>query len=406
MLIICIVGWRLIKGQRLNLAIGQARDLRHRSGLCKRTFTRLPGLEMNLKDLRNRLSELDRQIIELIAERQTVVEEVGVSKRADGRATRDFAREKVVLDVAAEQANALGLPPELAEHLMQLLIRFSLTDQEQARIKAEGQGQGRKARVIGGGRMGQWFVDFLESQGFDITLADPLVKRVDVECVKDWQVADDVFAVTVIATPMRAAAEILLEMSKQGRKGLIFDIGSLKTPLIRGLRAMAKSGAKVTSIHPMFGPDTRLLSGKHVIFLDAGSAEATREAQSLFDSTMVQKSEMNLEEHDRLIAYVLGLSHALNIAFSEVLSESGEDVPRLENLSSTTFDAQLEVASRVVKENPHLYFEIQSLNRFGLEPLEGLSRAIQAIIDSVRNGDEEAFLKLMERGKDYLQRRD
>lgn len=361
---------------------------------------------MNLKNLRNRLSELDRQIIELIAERQSVVEKVGVSKRVDGRATRDFAREKVVFDVAAEQASALGLPPELAERLMQLLIRFSLTDQEQARIKAEGQGQGRQALVIGGGKMGQWFIDFLESQGFDITLADPVVKRVDVKCVKDWQVADDVFAVTVIATPIRAAAEILLEMSKQGRKGLIFDIGSLKTPLIRGLRAMAKSGAKVTSIHPMFGPDTRLLSGKHVIFLDAGSAEATREARSLFESTMAQKSEMDLEEHDRLIAYVLGLSHALNIAFSEVLSESGEKVPRLENLSSTTFDAQLEVASKVVEENPHLYFEIQSLNRFGLEPLEGLSRAVQAITDSVRNGDEEAFLKLMERGKDYLQRRD
>ncbi|MEC9305664.1 MAG: prephenate dehydrogenase dimerization domain-containing protein, partial [Pseudomonadota bacterium] len=107
----------------------------------------------------------------------------------------------------------------------------------------------------------------------------------------------------------------------------------------------------------------------------------------------------------RLIAYVLGLSHALNIAFSEVLSESGENVPRLENLSSTTFDAQLEVASRVAEENPHLYFEIQSLNRFGLEPLEGLNRAIQAITDSVRNGDEEAFLKLMKRGKDYLRRR-
>ncbi len=360
---------------------------------------------MKLRDLRNRLSELDRQIIELIAERQSVVEEVGASKRADGRATRDFAREKVVLDAASEQANALDLSPELAEQLMQLLIRFSLTDQEQARVKAEGQGQGRKALVIGGGKMGRWFVDFLESQGFDITLADPVVKRVDVNCVEDWRTTDDRFAVTVIATPLRAAAEILLEMSKQGRKGLIFDIGSLKTPLIDGLHAMAKSGAKVTSIHPMFGPDTRLLSGKHVIFLDAGSAEATREARSLFDPTMAQQSEMALEDHDRLIAYVLGLSHALNIAFFDVLSESGEDVPRLENLSSTTFDAQLDVAYKVAEENPHLYFEIQSLNRFGLEPLEGLSRAIHAITESVRNGDEDAFVKLMERGRDYLQRR-
>ena len=37
---------------------------------------------------------------------------------------------------------------------------------------------------------------------------------------------------------------------------------------------------------------------------------------------MVQQTEMSLTEHDRLIAYVLGLSHALNIAFFSVLAES------------------------------------------------------------------------------------
>jgi prephenate dehydrogenase len=35
----------------------------------------------------------------------------------------------------------------------------------------------------------------------------------------------------------------------------------------------------VTSLHPMFGPDTELLSGRHVIFIDLGNAEALSEAQ-------------------------------------------------------------------------------------------------------------------------------
>jgi chorismate mutase/prephenate dehydrogenase len=114
---------------------------------------------------------------------------------------------------------------------------------------------------------------------------------------------------------------------------------------------------------------------------------------------------MGLAEHDRLIAYVLGLSHALNIAFFAVLAESGESVPRLADLSSTTFDAQLEVASKVARENPQLYFEIQSLNKHGLEPLEGLVRAVQAISDAVRSGDEKAFVVMMENGKRYLESR-
>ncbi|MCP4833117.1 MAG: hypothetical protein GY886_12975, partial [Gammaproteobacteria bacterium] len=66
------------------------------------------------------------------------------------------------------------------------------------------------------------------------------------------------------------------------------------------------------------------------------------------------------------------------------------------------FDAQLEVATRVAQENPQLYFEIQSLNKHGLEPLEELLGAVQAISDAVRVGDEAAFIKLMEDGQRYL----
>ena len=69
--------------------------------------------------------------------------------------------------------------------------------------------------------------------------------------------------------------------------------------------------ARSRRLHPMYGPDTELLSGRHLIFVDAGCPEATAEAKALFSATMVEELDMSLEDHDRLIAYVLGLSHAL-----------------------------------------------------------------------------------------------
>lgn len=360
-------------------------------------------LPMDLRELRKRLNELDRQLIELIAERQSVVEKVGELKRSAGQATRDYAREKQVLDGVRAGAEELGIAPDVAEQVMRLLIQTSLTRQERARVRAEGQGDGQKALVIGGGgKMGRWFADFLDSQGYAVTIADPVNTLDGFPCAADWRTLPDDFAVTVIAAPLQVSADILAEMAERGHSGLIFDIGSLKTPLVAALRKLAATGARVTSLHPMFGPDAELLSGKHVLFLDAGCAEATQAAHALFASTMAQQTEMDLEEHDRLIAYVLGLSHVLNIAFFGVLASSGESVPRLADLSSTTFDAQLAVASKVAQENPQLYFEIQSLNKHGLEPLEALMRSLQTITDSVRNGDEAAFVELMERGRQYL----
>ncbi len=358
---------------------------------------------MTLEDLRQRLNQLDRQLIELIAERQAVVEQVGELKRSSSRATRDFEREKQVLDGARANARELGIEPDIAADVMRLLIQTSLTRQERARVSAEGMGNGQEALVIGGGgKMGRWFADFLASQGYLVTVADPFNAAEGFACVANWTEPGQDFAVTVVAAPLQESALILSAMAERGHAGLIFDVGSLKTPLIPALRKLAASGAHVTSVHPMFGPDTALLSGKHVLFLDAGSAAATREAQALFAPTMAEQTEMQLEEHDRLIAYVLGLSHALNIAFFSVLASSGESVPRLSDISSTTFDAQLAVASRVAAENPQLYYEIQSLNEFGIEPLVALQEAVEKIATSVRERDEAAFVKLMEDGRRYL----
>jgi chorismate mutase/prephenate dehydrogenase len=361
---------------------------------------------MSLDKLRTRLSDLDRQILDLVATRQGVVDEIGTVKQSSGKATRDFAREKQVLEMARSQATELGISPELAESLMELLIRSSLATQERARVRAEAQGRGRQALIIGGGgKMGQWFAEFFDSQGFEVTVADPISPGDRFKQVVDWRETPDSFDVTVIAAPIGITVAILEEMAAIGRQGLVFDIGSLKSPLKNALQKLAAKGTKVTSLHPMFGPDTDLLSGRHVLFLEAGSPEATKEARQLFASTMARQIEMKLDDHDRLIAYVLGLSHALNIAFFTALAESGEELPNFADLSSTTFDAQLDVAARVADESPQLYFEIQNLNPHGLAPLRELAKAVEQISQIVESGDEHAFVELMERGRRYLAER-
>jgi chorismate mutase / prephenate dehydrogenase len=195
---------------------------------------------------------------------------------------------------------------------------------------------------------------------------------------------------------------ILRELAERRPRGVVFDVGSLKSPLREPLRALAATGVRVTSIHPMFGPDTELLSGRHVILVDLGSAEANREVEALFASTMAEVVPMDLESHDRAVAYVLGLSHALNIAFFTALTESGETAWHLAHLSSTTFDQQLGVAARVAEENPHLYFEIQHLNDYGSESLAALLHAVERVRSVVRAGNEREFVSLMERGRSYL----
>src|SRR6201993_5167138 len=348
---------------------------------------------VTLEELRQRVTDIDRQLITLVAERKTVSEEVARVKRATGRSTRDYERERDVILGVRAMADERGVSPALAEELLRLLIRSSLTTQEQASVVARGAGSGRRALVIGGGgKMGGWFVSFLASQGFSVEVAD-------------WRSTDLKHDYIVLATPLGITDAILKDLALRRPAGVIFDVGSLKSPLRSGLLALKSNGCRVTSLHPMFGPDTELLSGRHVIFVALGHAEALASARELFAPTMAEQVVMSLDDHDRLIAYVLGLSHALNIAFFTALAESGETAPKLARMSSTTFDAQLDVATRVAQDSPELYYEVQSLNDYGAESLEALSPAAERGRPAVLSQAHDAFVALMRRGRDYLQDR-
>jgi chorismate mutase/prephenate dehydrogenase len=363
--------------------------------------------DVTLDDLRQRLNEIDRQLISLVAERKAVSAEVARVKRSTGYPTRDYERERDVILGVRASASELGVSPALAEELLRLLIRSSLTTQEQASVIARGAGTGRRVLVIGGGgKMGGWFVRFLMSQGFTVEVADPTGGPPGVPRVEDWRKGDlNQYDYIILATPLGTTDAILRDLALRRPTGVIFDVGSLKSPLRSGLLALKSHGCRVTSLHPMFGPDTELLSGRHVVFVDLGHAEALASARELFAPTMAEQVVMSLDDHDRLIAYVLGLSHALNIAFFTALADSGEAAPKLARMSSTTFDSQLDVATRVAQESPDLYYEIQSLNDYGAESLEALAKAVERIRAAVLTQDHGAFEALMRRGRDYLEDR-
>jgi len=360
----------------------------------------------SLEELRARLTAIDRELIALMAERQRLSRGVERAKRATGHATRDYRREREVILGVRSSAAQQGVSPDVAEQVLRLLIRSSLATQEQARVEASGQGNGRRALIIGGhGKMGRWFADFLSSQGFQLETADPAGSVDSYAHRSDWQESPLDHDIIVVATPLSVTAQVLHELALRRPSGLVFDLASIKTPLRNGLAALVAAGVRVTSLHPMFGPDTDLLSGRHVIYIDLGVPGALEGAQELFAATMAEKVVMTLDEHDRLIAYVLGLSHALNIAFFTALADSGEDAPRLARMSSTTFDSQLAVASRVADESPALYFEIQALNAYGAESLNALSLAVTRLQDMVKRGDQAGFAQMMERGRSYLHAR-
>ena len=362
-----------------------------------------PLTESDLLELRQRLDEIDTGIVDLIAERQAVVETIGEHKLKVGSPLRHYEREREVIDRGVARAESHGLSGAVAREILQTLIHHSLGKQEAHKLVQSDHGQGQRALVIGGlGRMGVWMSRYLDMVGYRVDVADPAGGKTPFTLVDDWQAVVDEYDLIVVAVPLRPSNEILLKLARIKPECLVFDIGSLKSPMREGLDAMRDAGCRVCSVHPMFGPDEIGLSGRHILFVDMGNEQALREARALFSHTAAECVDLSLEEHDEVMAWVLGLSHLVNIAFAGTLAESGEAVPLLRQISSSTFSAQLKVATQVVSENPHLYYEIQQGNINTGKVSAQFAKVLNELVNSVASSDEAVFTRYMESAKQRL----
>lgn len=354
-------------------------------------------LPPEIGELRDKLDQIDAAIIDLIAQRQAVVTQIGERKHRSGRALRDFSREREVIEKGVTRAEALGMPGGIAKDILERLIQYSLSNQERRTLVTSGHGQGRRALVIGGlGRMGDWMARYLDTIGYSVEVADTGTGESLFEQVPDWEVAVGRFDLIVVAVPLRAGNTILKRLAEMKPSALVFDIGSLKSPLREGLDAVRQAGLRACSVHPMFGPNELMLSGRHILFCEIGHADALTEARALFAHTAADCVDLSLDEHDEVMAWVLGLSHILNIAFASTIARSGEEVPLLARISSSTFNAQLKVATQVVSENPHLYYEIQQGNVRTGEVHDKFLAVLDELSRAVREGDEQSFVDAME----------
>ncbi|MEJ8569230.1 prephenate dehydrogenase/arogenate dehydrogenase family protein [Elongatibacter sediminis] len=350
-----------------------------------------------LARLRDRLDQIDDGIIDLIAEREAVVTTIGNHKLKTGLPLRHYEREREVIERGMERAESRGISGEMAREILETLIHHSLGNQETNKLSQTDHGQGRRALVIGGlGRMGEWMSRYLDMVGYRVDVADPAECETPFGRIDDWESALDDYDVVVVAVTLRPSNDILHRLAELRPRGLVFDIGSLKSPMRSGLEAMRQSGCRVCSVHPMFGPNEIGLSGRHILFVDVGHAEALAEARALFAHTAAECVDLSLEEHDEVMAWVLGLSHLVNVAFASALAQSGEAVPLLRQISSSTFNAQLQVAAQVVSENPHLYYEIQQGNVKTPDVVAHFRDVLDGLYRSIIEQDEGFWSRSME----------
>ena len=345
----------------------------------------------SLDALRQQIQETDRELLALAARRIALARQVGEEKRRADLPVVDYAQERVVLDRARAAADATGLDRQVAETILTALIRGAVSAQDRDRVRRASVGVGKTAVIVGGeGRMGRWLVRFLADQGFVTGTLDIRGLADENEWARQNLPAADL---VITATPPAATAELYDSWVSSPPAGVIADIASIKTPLLGSIRRLQEAGARVASLHPMFGPSVVLLRDCDVVICDTGDEAATKVVEQLFEVTTARLLHLPLDEHDRLMADVLTLAHATVIAFALALPET--PVP----VRSTTLGALQTLSAALMRESPDVYYEIQALNPNSGSALARLAAAITRVSEAVSHRDAPAFRTLMEEGR-------
>lgn len=342
---------------------------------------------------------MDSSILSLIARRMEAAKEIGLTKMKDGAEVRDASREEAVVKDFTERARALGLDERMATTIATTIIEEAVRTQLEQDVRHL---QGKKVVVIGAGRMGAWTARFASNRGAAVSVHDPRGTLDGYDNLQSPEQGAGDADFVIVASPLGTAKEDLRALFSAKPSGIVFDLCSVKSYLKDFLREGVANGFKVTSVHPMFGPGAITPRGKNVLVCSCGCKEADVAARQLFENEGAIVTEVPMDDHDRLIAHVLGAPHICALVFGRAVSKSGLSSKDLATAYGPSFATLCALAKGISNESRRVYHDIQKLNPHTAEAIRSIEQALDELRNASLDEDPAGFARIMDDERDFF----
>jgi len=291
--------------------------------------------------IRNRIDELDQEIVRLLKNRHENAKILGRIKSQRGLDYRDPEREKIILSKIERAATSLDLDPKLIRPIFEQIFALSVEAQQDHPEKSAKRLDQTRTLIVGGtGGMGRLFARFASLQGAKVKIAGREInktrtaaKEIEVEpgTILDAASSDIVILSVPTAETVRVATEIASLMTSGS---LLTDISSVKTGISDRVAEKTPKGIEYISLHPLFGPSTDHLHGQTIIAVSYRSGQKWSKLARAFQGSGSKVVTMSAAQHDRAMAYVQGLHHFALISLGLGLDGMGGE-PRTQSLRET-----------------------------------------------------------------------
>ena len=248
-----------------------------------------------------------------------------------------------------------------------------------------------KIVILGAGKMGSFFADVLS---FDHEIAlydiDPhrlrfafnTLRMTRPEEIQDFT-PDLVINAATVKYTIEAFQTVLPYLPAHT---ILSDIASVKTGLPE---FYAQARHPFVSTHPMFGPtfaNLGQLEKENTIIISEGDHLGKIFFKDIYSSLRLHICEYTFEEHDKVVAYSLGIPFASTMVFAATMKH--QDAP------GTTFKRHMKIARGLLSEDDYLLTEIL-FNPRTPRQIERIQEELHILQEIIKDKDSEKM-------KEYL----
>lgn len=350
-------------------------------------------MAVELNELRDQIDAVDKQILDLLSQRLSLVEKVGEVKSEHGLPIYAPDREAAMLASRREEAEKKGVPPQLIEDILRRTMRESYASEKDSGFKCL-HPELRSVVIVGGnGQLGGLFGRMFTLSGYDVKVLGS----------KDWHRADELLenaGMVVVTVPIHLTEGVIEKLGNLPEDCILCDLTSIKSRPLQAMLNVHKG--PVVGLHPMFGPDVPSLAKQVIVYCDGRGEEHYQWLLKQFSIWGASLCQIDASEHDHGMTLIQALRHFTSFAYGLHLSRENPNIDKLLQLSSPIYRLELAMVGRLFGQDPNLYGDIILSSQENIDMIKRFHRCFGEALEILDGNDKQAFVESFDRVSDWF----
>ncbi|TKF33600.1 bifunctional chorismate mutase/prephenate dehydrogenase [Vibrio kanaloae] len=350
-------------------------------------------MAVELNELRDQIDAVDKQMLDLLAQRLALVEKVGEVKSEHGLPIYVPEREAAMLASRRQEADKIGVPPQLIEDILRRTMRESYASEKDSGFKCLNP-ELRSVVIVGGnGQLGGLFGRMFKLSGYEVKILGS----------QDWDKADEILdnaGLVVVTVPIHLTEGVIAKLGNLPSDCILCDLTSIKSKPLQAMMNIHQG--PVVGLHPMFGPDVPSLAKQVIVYSDGRGSESYQWLLNQFGIWGASLCQMDAAEHDHGMTLIQALRHFTSFAYGLHLSKENPNIDQLLKLSSPIYRLEIAMVGRLFAQDPNLYGDIILSSDENIEMIRRFHSCFGEALEILDGKDKAKFVESFNQVSDWF----